>query len=96
MELLRHLDDNGGANRLILKALVSLARKLGIHTLIEGVETEEHVAFIKEIGCELAQGFYYYKPESPQSQLYRIRGGEPVKPCETPEERRIFRRKWFE
>ena len=96
MELLRRLDDNGGANRLILKALVSVARKLGIHTLIEGVETEEHVAFIKEIGCELAQGFYYYKPESLESQLYRIRGGEPVKPCETPEERRIFRRKWFE
>ena len=95
MELLHHLDDHGKANRLILKELVYIAWKLGIHTLIEGVETEEHLTFAKEIGCELAQGFYYQMPESLDEILFRIRGGESVKDCETPEERLAFNRKWF-
>ena len=50
MELMRHLDDNGGVNRLILKELVYVAGKLGIHILIEGVETEDQLMFVKEIG----------------------------------------------
>lgn len=96
MELLRRLDDNGGANRLILRELVYVAKKLGIHTLIEGVENEEQIEFIREIGCELVQGFYYYRPESLDSQLYRIHGGQKVKPCETIEERKAYNQKWFE
>lgn len=96
MELLRHLDDKGGVNRLILKELVHLSRELGIHTLIEGLETEEHLSFVKKIGCELAQGYYYHKPESLEQILTRIRNGDKVAPCETPEERIAFNKKWFE
>ncbi len=95
MDLLRHLDDHGGVNRLILKELVYVSRELGIHTLIEGVETEEQLAFVKEIGCELAQGFYFQKPESLDQILSRIHGGEAIKACETPEEREALNRKWF-
>ena len=95
MELLRRLDENGGANRVILKELLEMARKLGIHTLIEGLENEEQLAFLREIGCELAQGFYYYQPESLESQLYRLRGGQKLRPSETPEERREYRRRRF-
>ena len=95
MDLLRHLDDHGGVNRLILKELVYVARELGIHTLIEGVETEEQFAFVKEIGCELAQGFYFQKPESLDQILHRIRGGDAIRDCETPEEREELNRKWF-
>ena len=96
MDLLHHLDDHNGENRIILKELVKMARKLHIHTLVEGVETEEHVAFTKEIGCELAQGFYYHRPESLEEILYRVRGGEAVKPCESPEERESFRQRCWE
>ena len=96
MELLRHLDDNGGVNRLILKELIYVAKRLGIHTLIEGLETEEQLAFVKEVGCELVQGFYYYRPESLEEILFRIRSGQKIKPCETEEERKAFNRKWFD
>ena len=96
MELLKHLDEHDGMNRLILEELVSLARKLGIHTLIEGLETDEHLAFVKDIGCELVQGFYYHKPESLETILTDIHNGRQVKPCETPEERDAFNQKWFE
>ena len=96
MDLLRHLDDNGGANRLILKELVYVAKKLGLHTLTEGLEDAEQLKFIREIGCELVQGFYFARPEPLDEILFRIRGGDKTKPCETPEERREFNQKWFE
>jgi EAL domain-containing protein (putative c-di-GMP-specific phosphodiesterase class I) len=96
MDLLRHLDDHGKVNRLILKELVYVSRRLGIHTLIEGVETQEQLSFLEEIGCELAQGFYFHRPESLDEILYRIRNGVQVKTCETPEERAELNRKWFQ
>ena len=96
MDLLRHLDDHDKANRIILKELVNVARKLGIHTLIEGLETEEHLLFVKEIGCELAQGFYYHQPESLAEILCRRPNETVANVCETPQERDEMSRKWFQ
>lgn len=53
MELLRHLDDNNGANRKVLKALVGLCAEMNIRTLTEGVEKGEQLEFLKEIDCEI-------------------------------------------
>lgn len=39
-----------------------MAKDIGIHTLVEGVETEEQLQFIRSIGCEKIQGWYYGKP----------------------------------
>ena len=96
MELLKHLDEQNGMNRIILQELVFLAHKLGIHTLIEGLETEEHLSFVKGIGCELVQGYYYHKPESLEQILTDIHNGRMIKPCETPEERKKLNQEWFE
>lgn len=87
MDLLRNLDKHNGINRLILKELVYMAGKIGMHTLIEGLETKEQLSFVREIGCELAQGFYYHKPESLDEILFRIENGDSTKDCETPDER---------
>ena len=46
----------------ITAAIVQAARKLGLSTLCEGVETEEEYRFVKETGCDFVQGFYFYKP----------------------------------
>ena len=35
---------------------------MGLSSLCEGVESEEHYEFLKKIGCERAQGFYFGKP----------------------------------
>ncbi|MGN0059132.1 MAG: EAL domain-containing protein, partial [Coriobacteriales bacterium] len=39
-------------SRKIVASIVHMAKKIGIHTLAEGVETAEQVSFLKEIGCE--------------------------------------------
>ena len=96
MDLLRHLDDHKGANRRIVRAMIGVARELGIHTLAEGMETEEQRQFLLESGCELAQGYLFHKPESLDAMLYRRNKGQKPRECETPEEREAHIRKWFE
>ncbi|MBR3334849.1 MAG: EAL domain-containing protein [Clostridia bacterium] len=96
MDLLRHLDEHNGANRRIIKAMTEVARELGIHTLAEGMETEEQQQFLVECGCELAQGYLYHKPEPLESFVYKAKTGHPHRTCETPEERIENMKKWLE
>jgi diguanylate cyclase (GGDEF)-like protein/PAS domain S-box-containing protein len=48
----------------IIKAMIHLARSLDMSIIAEGVETEEQYEFIKSLGCDEIQGFYFYKPSS--------------------------------
>ncbi len=96
MDLLRHLDENNGANRRIMNAMVQVARELGIHTLAEGLETERQRDFLQEIGCELAQGYLYHRPEPLEVTVGKLEAGNLPRPFETPDEREQLSRKWFD
>ena len=63
----------GEKSKVIITKAVQMAKELGIHTLAEGVETEEHVEFLKNIGCEKIQGFYYAKPMAYELQLKNLK-----------------------
>jgi diguanylate cyclase (GGDEF)-like protein len=45
----------------LVSAVISLAHTLGLKVVAEGVETEEQLVHLRELGCELAQGFYFGK-----------------------------------
>ena len=94
MDLLMNLDRHDGANRVVLKAMVNVAHKLGIHTLCEGMETEEQKEFLKDIGCELAQGFLYHRPEGLETIFDRLNIGIPIPKWESSEERIALEKKW--
>ena len=49
-------------SREIIVTVVDMAKKLGIRTLVEGVETKQQYRFLQRIGCEMLQGFYFGKP----------------------------------
>lgn len=49
-------------SRVVLESILQMAKKLEIHTVAEGVETKEHIDLLKEIGCDIVQGYYYSKP----------------------------------
>ncbi len=49
-------------SKVIIRAIVEMAKLLHIGTLSEGVETKEHLDFLKEIRCDRVQGYYYSKP----------------------------------
>lgn len=88
MELIRNLDQQKGVNREILRAIVGICRKLGIHTLAEGVENEEQEAFLDQIGCDLVQGYYLHRPEPLDTILYRCQHGQRVHQMVTDERRK--------
>lgn len=49
-------------NQTIVKAIIALAKGLGMEVLAEGVESRDELEFLRENGIDLVQGFYYYKP----------------------------------
>lgn len=49
-------------SQIILTELMQMVVKLGIDTVAEGVETEDHIRFLRGIGCDKIQGFFYSKP----------------------------------
>ena len=59
MSFLRHFNER---SRKIIKSIVVMAKTLGVHTLAEGAETEEQVDFLKNMGCEKIQGYFYSRP----------------------------------
>ncbi|VVT23011.1 Cyclic di-GMP phosphodiesterase Gmr [Sphingomonas sp. EC-HK361] len=52
----------GNRNAAIIKAIVTLADTLGMETTAEGVEQQDEIALIRELGCSHIQGFVYGRP----------------------------------
>jgi diguanylate cyclase (GGDEF)-like protein len=46
----------------IFRAVIDLARTLGLEVVAEGVESGEQLKHLREVGCNLAQGFYFWHP----------------------------------
>ncbi|SFA97045.1 EAL domain, c-di-GMP-specific phosphodiesterase class I (or its enzymatically inactive variant) [Acetitomaculum ruminis DSM 5522] len=62
----------GERSKVIVTKVVEMAKSLGIHTLAEGVETEEQLKFLKSIGCEKIQGYYYSKAMPYDDQIRHL------------------------
>lgn len=65
------IDDESARSRYIIKSIVGLSHGLGISIVCEGVETFEQVKFLQQIGCDVAQGYYYAKP-MPMEEFERM------------------------
>lgn len=55
----------------IVKGIISIANSLGLIACAEGVETEEQLKLLKDLGCDQVQGFYCYKPMT-QERLKQV------------------------
>lgn len=62
--------DMNEAGKKIISSVIFMAKELSVHTLAEGVETKEQADFLKSVGCEKIQGFYYSRP-LPYEESYR-------------------------
>jgi EAL domain-containing protein (putative c-di-GMP-specific phosphodiesterase class I) len=61
----------GGANQAIVETIVKLSRSLGISTVAEAVETGRQVAILRELGVDVAQG-YFFSPPLPSDDAYTL------------------------
>ena len=57
-----HAMTQSRATRIIVAAVVGLGRDLGLETVAEGVETEEEAGILREMRCDLAQGWHFGRP----------------------------------
>lgn len=51
-----------GDDRAIADAIISMAHPLGLDVVAEGVETPQQMAYLREHGCDIAQGYYFTQP----------------------------------
>ena len=77
--------NEGEKGKILINELMRLAKALDVDTLCEGVETEEQVDFLREIGCAKLQGFYYNQPVPLEDVFRRYRTGLQIG-FEDPEE----------
>jgi len=55
----------------ITKAIIILAKNMGLGVIAEGVETKKQLDFLNQIMCDEIQGFYYFKP-MPVSEIEKL------------------------
>ncbi|WP_302123860.1 EAL domain-containing protein [uncultured Dialister sp.] len=70
MEFLAHFTEKA---KSVIESTVRMAKKIGVQTLAEGVETKEQLNFLKSIGCEKIQGYYFGKPMPYDNVVERIK-----------------------
>ncbi len=56
-----------GDEREIVRTIVSLAHNLGLTVMAEGVETVHQLEALKSLGCEVAQGYFFARPQGAES-----------------------------
>jgi len=47
---------------VLVRAMIDLAHALGLRVIAEGVETDEQLRSVRELGCDLAQGYHFSGP----------------------------------
>lgn len=57
---------NSKANQNIVEAMVQLADAFGLEVIVEGVENEADMAVIRTLDIRYTQGYYYYRPLTPE------------------------------
>ena len=66
--------ETAGKGESIIQSIMDLSRSLDIPVIVEGVETEEQAEMMRRLGAEYAQGFYFYRPMSPDAFAALIDG----------------------
>jgi diguanylate cyclase (GGDEF)-like protein/PAS domain S-box-containing protein len=67
---------SGGEGQEIVGAIVTLAHSLGLKVVAEGVETAEQLERLRALGCGYAQGYYFFRPATPE-EMDNILANQP-------------------
>lgn len=60
--------------RAIVKTCIILGHELNMKVVAEGVETQQHFDILAELGCDIAQGYFFSRPVPAEQVLYLIKG----------------------
>ncbi|MBZ5549190.1 MAG: EAL domain-containing protein [Acidobacteriia bacterium] len=66
-----HMDSDPDS-REIVRIIIMLAHNLGLKVVAEGTETQQHINLLKQLNCEMAQGYFFSRPADDQDMLKRL------------------------
>lgn len=66
-------NDNAERGQIVIKDTIALAKHLNMEIVAEGIETEDQVNFLRNLGCDMIQGFYFAKP-MPVNEFEKLMG----------------------
>ncbi len=69
-------------DEILLTGILDLSQRLGLTTVVEGVEHAAQADFLEYTRCDLVQGFHFARPMAPRDLAELVRGGPVVKPRE--------------
>lgn len=78
MSFVRDITTNGG-NASIVKAVVALGHSLGLEVIAEGVETAEQAAYLRQLQCDVMQGYLISHP-MPAADITRFMASYVARP----------------
>jgi diguanylate cyclase (GGDEF)-like protein/PAS domain S-box-containing protein len=64
-----------GDSAEIIRAIVTLAHSMAMEVTVEGIETEDQLRFVSNLGCEYGQGYYFAVPLEPEAATDAIARG---------------------
>jgi diguanylate cyclase (GGDEF)-like protein/PAS domain S-box-containing protein len=76
----RGASDPESRNAALIRAMVGLASDLKMQTTAEGVETQDELVLIRELGCSLVQGYIFGKPMPAEEAFELAKKGAAVRP----------------
>ena len=76
----RGASDPGSRNAALIRAMVGLASDLQMQTTAEGVETQDELLLIRNLGCSLVQGYIFGKPMSADEAEALAGKAKPIHP----------------
>ena len=75
--------DTDADNREIVRTIILLAHNLGLKVVAEGTETQRHIDLLRQLNCEMAQGYFYSRPADNQAMLQLLAKNQSVKAAAT-------------
>ncbi len=75
MEFMNQLENSGRAASILL-CIVKMSKMLGMKTVAEGVENQSQVDFLRNIGCDSIQGYFFSPPIKPMEFRNLLAGQE--------------------
>jgi PAS domain S-box-containing protein len=69
-----HMDSDAESLEIV-RTIIMLAHNLGLKVVAEGAETQEHVNLLKQLNCEMVQGYFFSRPSDDQAMSKLLTSG---------------------